>query len=176
MRRKNTTTDMLTDCIIESFLLLLRDNDYDQITISEIADKAGVNRSTYYRHFTSKDGIVCAYYENLLVEYMQTTPLPDLGAMEGYLYKLFSIMATHRNELLLIHRSGHSHLLLNVFNQYFIAKSNHADDLRAYYHAGGIFNCNLFWFDHNMDMEPKKLAALAVSAFPHDFIPLVTHK
>lgn len=176
MRRKNTTTGMLKQYIIDSFLLLLKDSDYEQITISEITGKAGVNRSTYYRHFASKDAIVCAYYENLLVEHMQTTPLPDLTAMERYLCKLFSMMAEHRDELLLIYRSGRSHLLLHVFNEYFIDKSNHTDDLRAYYHAGGIFNCNLFWFEHDMSMEPKELAALAISAFPQDFMSFIRHE
>lgn len=175
MKRKNTTTRMLKQSIIDSFLLLLKDSDYEQITISEITGTAGVNRSTYYRHFTSKDNIICAYYENLLVEHMQTTPLPDLAEMEGYLCKLFLIMAEHKDELLLIYRSGRSHLLLHVFNQYFIDKSNRTDDLRTYYHAGGIFNCNLFWFEHDMDTEPRELAALAVSAFPQDFISLVRH-
>lgn len=34
-----------------ALLSLMRDKDFDQITISEVAQKAGVNRGTFYAHF-----------------------------------------------------------------------------------------------------------------------------
>ena len=35
----------------EAFLLLLEQKDYDAITVKEICQKAGVNRSTFYLHY-----------------------------------------------------------------------------------------------------------------------------
>ncbi|MDO5294492.1 MAG: TetR/AcrR family transcriptional regulator [bacterium] len=167
---------MMKEYIIESFLLLLQENKYEQITIGEITVKAGVNRSTYYRHFNSKDDIICAYFENLLVDYMDNAFVPDLSALEDYLLPLFTIMYKNKKELMCIHKSGHSHLLLHVFNKYFITRNNNSSNLTTlqfYYHAGGIFNINQFWFDQDMNIPPKEMAKLAVNTFPKEYLPLV---
>ena len=176
MRKKNITSEMMKQYIVESFLLLLEHNNYDEITIGEITAKAGVNRSTYYRHFSSKEDIITEYYKSLLVSYMNATPLPDVSSMENYLFHLFTNMMHDKKELLLIHESGHSYLLLKAFNEHFIQKNtSDIHTMKSYYHSGGIFNCNLFWFEHKMQISPKKMAQLAVQAFPSDYISLVQH-
>ncbi|MDR0249377.1 MAG: TetR/AcrR family transcriptional regulator [Oscillospiraceae bacterium] len=58
MKRKNTTTQMMKGYIAESLLLLIIQKAYSDISIGEIAGRAGVNRSTYYRNFALKEGIV----------------------------------------------------------------------------------------------------------------------
>ena len=47
--RRNPAVPDLTECMIQSVLILLRDKTLEEITVKEIAEKAGVNRSTYYR-------------------------------------------------------------------------------------------------------------------------------
>lgn len=46
------------EMIVRAFRKLLRDSDYKDITLSEIADEAGLARMTLYRHFRSKDNIL----------------------------------------------------------------------------------------------------------------------
>ena len=45
---KYYTTALLMD---EALLFLLEKKDYEFITIKEICEKAGVNRSTFYLHY-----------------------------------------------------------------------------------------------------------------------------
>ena len=56
----------MCDYIVEAMFILLREKDFENIRISEIADLAGVNRSTYYRHFHSRQDIARFYYQRLL--------------------------------------------------------------------------------------------------------------
>ena len=58
MRRKNTTTEMMMGYMCSALLELMLEKDYAKISIGEIAKKAGVDRSSYYRHFKSKDHII----------------------------------------------------------------------------------------------------------------------
>ena len=51
MRRKNTTTEMMMGYMCSALLELMLEKDYAKISIGEIAKKAGVDRSSYYRHF-----------------------------------------------------------------------------------------------------------------------------
>lgn len=49
---------MIKDYISQALLLLMQKKSYSQITIQEITKEAGVNRSTYYRNFNSKETII----------------------------------------------------------------------------------------------------------------------
>ena len=48
MKRKNVTSDMMRGYMADALLMLMAKKDYANITISEITQKAGVNRSTFY--------------------------------------------------------------------------------------------------------------------------------
>jgi AcrR family transcriptional regulator len=54
--------------IFEALMLLMDEKPYDKITVSDIADKAGVARPTFYRNYNDKDEVV---YE-FLVKYFST--------------------------------------------------------------------------------------------------------
>ena len=46
--------NFLKECMADALTELMRENDYAKITINEIADRAGVNRSTWFRSFGDK--------------------------------------------------------------------------------------------------------------------------
>jgi AcrR family transcriptional regulator len=41
---------------------------YEQIGISEITEKAGVARTSFYRNFTGKDDVIHPYLDNILCD------------------------------------------------------------------------------------------------------------
>ncbi len=57
MKRK-TQIDFSKKTISEAFFKLVQKYDFDKITISQIADEAGISRATFYRHFDSLESIV----------------------------------------------------------------------------------------------------------------------
>ena len=42
-------------CIMDALLQLMHTKDYDDITITDITERAGVSRMSYYRNYHSKD-------------------------------------------------------------------------------------------------------------------------
>ena len=70
MRRKAVTTEMLKTDLAESLLRLLAVKPFAEITVREIADGAGVDRSTYYRHFTSREDVLEDYLGGLVNRYI----------------------------------------------------------------------------------------------------------
>ena len=60
--RSNTITPLLKTCIVHALLLLLEEKELDAISVTEIVARAGVNRSTYYRHFSSKADVARYFY------------------------------------------------------------------------------------------------------------------
>ncbi len=47
--------------LVEALLFLLEEKPYHKISIKEIAEKADLDRSTFYRHFDSKQALLERY-------------------------------------------------------------------------------------------------------------------
>ena len=86
--KRNATTKMTKTYMVTSLFLLMEHQPFTAITISDIAKKAGVNRSTYYRHFNSKEEIVYYFVEQVLDEFSKT--ISTNIDLYHYLLQLFS--------------------------------------------------------------------------------------
>lgn len=61
--------------ITNAFFNLLEQEDYDTISMSQIADHAGVSRMTLYRYFSDKSKIIRRYFEEViqqLLDHLET--------------------------------------------------------------------------------------------------------
>ena len=87
-RSKNSITSSL---MIEALLLLLEKEEYDFISVKDICEKAGVNRSTFYIYYNTKD--------DLLVETMK---LISKRLLSNFDYDAFMIKADDENNFQLI--------------------------------------------------------------------------
>jgi len=61
-RRARRTRELLADAL----LALGAENELDDLAVGDLADGAGVSRSTFYQHFASKDDFLLRSWVNLL--------------------------------------------------------------------------------------------------------------
>jgi len=158
---------MMKEYIADSLLVLMANKSFDDITIGEITTKAGVNRSTYYRNFTSKEQIIKFYYSKLMYGYLETIGKKD--TFFDYLNKMFTYFYNHKSELLLIYSNGIAYLILEALNETFTShnQSNTFDEkFKLYYHTGGIYNTFLLWFSEDMHQSPKNMSKLTIQTLP----------
>ena len=67
LRLSNEESNRITRESIEiAFIALLSEKDMEQITLSEVARRAGVSRSALYRNYPSKDAILEAVFHTIL--------------------------------------------------------------------------------------------------------------
>ena len=59
--RVKRTKKALTD----SFVKLMHEKSFEDITVNELCDEAGVRRATFYKHYTDKFDFLTAYIGNL---------------------------------------------------------------------------------------------------------------
>lgn len=162
--------------MVESLFQLLSRKRFPEITISEIVLRAGVNRSTYYRHFYQKEDIIFYFLDNVMNQYiLEITPNIDTLT---YLENMFRYFENYRSELLLIYDNGLSSILLNVLNQY-LGMTDYDKEIfileqyKSAYHIEGIFNYFLVWFSRRMKDSPKEMAKNIIEIFPIDFKPFL---
>lgn len=62
--------------IMEALLELLHEKNIQQVTVSELCRKVGINRSTFYLHFLDVYDVLEKMAELILTEMVQTAPPP----------------------------------------------------------------------------------------------------
>ena len=175
---KTTAPSNLSGCIVQSLLLLLQDKSIEEISVKEIVEKAGVNRSTYYRHFDTKQDVVRHFYQLRLDEYLSCVS-EDISA-STYLTGMFESFLRYKKELILLDQRGLSFLLLEELNTriaqvHGISKAA-VHSLACNYHIGGVFNSFRYWLFEDMATPPDKLANQCLIFLPRDFCPHLLHK
>ena len=168
--KNNTTNFLMKECITKSLLLLLHEKPLDAISVLEIVGKAGVNRSTYYRHFQTKQAVIRYYYRCRLDACLQTAS--EACSLERYFTEIFTSFWQHKDELILLEDRSLSYLLLEEMNSRLsCAETDPVRLLYLNYHFGGVFNSFRYWLNSGMTIPPEVLARQCVAILPEDFTP-----
>ena len=167
MRRKNTTHEMMMGYMAGALLELMLEKDYTKISIGEIAKKAGVDRSSYYRHFKSKEDIISFFFDMVLKESLEG--YTNLSSIDFtlYIHSIYTAFFNYRKEILLIHYANLSFLLLDVLSKRFQFSELAKDfplskQYELSYIIGGIYNNLIFWMSRDMKESPDELTEISL--------------
>lgn len=61
MKRKNIAHDLVVESITQALLELMEQKPFGEITVSELCDRAGVSRISFYRNYSSMPDILVQY-------------------------------------------------------------------------------------------------------------------
>ncbi|MEI4367123.1 TetR/AcrR family transcriptional regulator [Streptococcus suis] len=92
------------DYIQEALLQLIQQKEYDKITITDIAKRAGVTRISFYRNFESKDAILELALKSAFQAYQAkhgTDSFPELFAFFQQNKDLIDCLFKSRKEILI---------------------------------------------------------------------------
>lgn len=167
MRRKNTTHEMMMGYMATALLELMLERDYAKISIGEIAKKAGVDRSSYYRHFKSKEDIISFFFDMVLKESLDG--YTNLSSIDFtlYIHSIYTAFFNYRKEILIIHYANLSFLLLDVLSKRFQFSELAKDfplskQYELSYIIGGIYNNLIFWMSRDMKETPDELTEISL--------------
>ena len=173
MRRKSITSEMMKSYIADALLLLMENKAFQDITVSEIVKKAGVNRSTYYRHFETKEDVIIYYLDNLSLELIEWEKRQKLD-FKQHLIRMYEHYYNHKKQMMTIYKSGQAQLLLEVLKKYLVSDRHTdkttKDQYSIAFHIGGTFNQFLLWFSRNMEDSPADMAKYTLSLVPDTYI------
>lgn len=171
--------------ISETFITLLNERDFKTISITEIVNKAGVNRGTFYKHYAYKEDILKEIqdhfleqltimlednYQGICYSKLKTEPLSDA---------LFIFISEHRNFFhLAIHSVGFLNFQLHfsaVLKQFLIGNffptarySLKSQKLLGAYIANGIYGYLVEWDETNYASSTTETAQQLTDIFVLD--------
>jgi len=151
---------LVTSYLTEALLLLMKKKDYQDISVTEICEKAGVTRMSFYRNFTSKEEILEKWLFSVTDSFLAASGISYKNdSPHDYFVKLFTHMKQHREICLTLHRAGLMHLVKDQFDRVFLEiHQDEYDDYKSYFLSGGIYNVFLLWLLNGCREEPEEIA------------------
>lgn len=164
--------------IVDALLKLMDKYDYNNITISQIAQYAEIDRRTYYRHFSSKEDILSSYIRNIAKEYESF--ILDLQSFDtkSIAISFFSICQQHEKDLHRLHKHKLLPLLLDEFDHLFLTYHNkflhkvegfeqyESVDYVVPFFVGGFWHMLQRWIADDMNKTPEQLADIVLQFLP----------
>ncbi|MCL2403540.1 MAG: TetR/AcrR family transcriptional regulator [Coriobacteriia bacterium] len=155
---------------------LMREKDYSNITISELSEKAGLDRRTFYRHFKSKDEILNLIIVEAFHKHIEALKgLSDMGAYEiNKAY--FELLTEYKDPLILFKKHDLLPIVQKRISEYlpllyemFPAKEAHENMSWALtYKAGGVWGVTERWIEGGAKETPEEMAQLVSLCAPHE--------
>jgi AcrR family transcriptional regulator len=87
--------------IFEALMILMDEKPYDKITVSDITEKAGIARQTFYRNYDDKDDVVFEYIKNAINTDLLNIEISENSKKQNDIVLMFNYayMIKHRDTL-----------------------------------------------------------------------------
>lgn len=160
---KKLLNSITCESIIEALFLLMERKDYKSISITELANKAGVGRASFYRNFKDKDDVIVKYLEEQSVVWAKDLKKPNLTSID-IAESLFTYFKGQERVLKLLYKAGLSHLVLkSIYNV--CGPTSEQSNAIAYANAcivGALYMWCDEWIKRGMQESPKEMVNLIV--------------
>lgn len=167
MNRKQELNAFIKSCITDALLLLMQEKTFEEITITELTQTAGVGRASFYRNFKSKQDVLAQHLSDLLVEWGKD--FETKGDKDYFNESLFRHFYKHKDVYLLLYQQGLSNLIYDSIRQAFKFDES-ANNIERYVKstfAGLVFGMVDEWMRQGMQESPEELLFLIAQAAPN---------
>ena len=172
--RSHTKTDRrilrTRDALGDALVALLHEKSFDDITVQEVLDRAGVGRSTFYVHYRDKDDLFMSDVEDFFE--MCSTVLRRHGASakrlapvreffthvrEARKFHAALVKSDKLNDVLTLGRGSFARSIEERLQMAGIKMDKVQRAARAHALAGSLFSLLDWWIDKGMKVEPQEM-------------------
>lgn len=137
--------------ITNALLELMKEKDYDSISITDIVEKAGLSRVTYYRHFNSKEDIIKRYFQLTKEKFVKQAVGNSMAENNEFMVlALFMFFKSNMEANKALRKSHLDKMLLDYLTYEFMESLPvKLDKYFAIFLAGALFNVLVHWLDND---------------------------
>jgi len=163
--------DRTKQWVLQALVDLLKHKRYEEITAQDLANRSGIARQTYYRHFRDKREILEYFVDDMYDDFLfdQSAPI-DPHEVFRVIFEVFYA----RREILIGLKDGDllgviQSKLMEYCNQFLEMVSHEQTSVAAettlWYQVGGTVTVSVQWIKNNMKQSPAELAHLVGTFF-----------
>lgn len=155
------------NCLFDALVDLLEEKDIKDISVTELTQKAGVCRSTFYRNYNEVSDILVQFLKEWPLGFEATMTYDDY-TNEGRVREYYNYLEANADLFRILVRPEYQHLLLESMESAFygpfrpiVEQMGFVDDYEIAGVTGTIFMVTRDWFLH--DMVPPKEEMIPLS-------------
>ena len=162
-RRSQRTRHLLGEALVE----LIREKDYNTITVSDIIDRANIGRSTFYAHYHDKDDLLVGELDRVIEVLSRRIPdheespfFPSLGLFRhvGEEYELYKALLWGSGiDLLIKHLQKSLSKRIEQGLQESRKEFNVPLPILASFIAGSFLTLLKWWLENKMIYSPEEM-------------------
>lgn len=163
MNKRREENQRVKSSITNALLELLRQKNISDISITEIVERAGVARASFYRNYASKESVLTTLIDDVLEDYRST-----LRDVREYFYTYENVMRSfeyfkrYGKYALELHKLGYGSLILEKLNQFHeeVAGTmpyNSIERYRLYIYIGALYNTAMVWLQNGADKSVQEI-------------------
>ena len=165
-RRIVRTRDILGDAL----MALMHEKSFDDITVQEVLDRAGVGRSTFYTHYRDKDDLFLSDVEEFFERFATSlerrgasgrrlAPVSEIFAHVRESRELYAALVTSGklNDIQELGRGVFARSIERRLKEMASESSGNWQVAQSYALAGSLFSLLDWWINKGMIAEPKEM-------------------
>lgn len=154
---KENQTTFLKLCLADALLLLMKENEYEAINVNTICEKAGIGRTTFYRHFDSKKGKDDILIYKMDYEWMQYTFKHEEEVIKDKGLAMLHFIYENRNFFLMLYNNELIAIIMRIFEKTIIGDIPLDNDVSyvASYFTYGYFGIIYQWIKRGFADTPE---------------------
>ena len=150
--------------IISALIDLMKEKNFEDISVSEITARAGVSRVSYYRNFNNKEDILTGSLKDLITRFTEEiNSIPNHTPTRRVMTVFFHTARENAAIFNLLHRAGMDSQIQENLDQ-FILSCPHFPSLDrrrtypAYLFSGALFRLLIQWYANGMTENDSELS------------------
>ena len=155
---------------------LMQKMPYEEISVKEICDRAGVSRMSFYRYYSNKDDIFVDYCDDRFEEFYNTMKDVENLSLRQFTLEMFKFVRKYARPIEVLFKANKDFLLLDQLSGYakYVVSNLKSDFLITqknnptfpYFLAGGLFNVFVYWINNGTKYSPEEMNDMLYSIIP----------
>ncbi len=150
--------------IVGALIDLMKEKNFEDISVSEITIRAGVSRVSYYRNFDSKEDILIGSLKDLMSRFTEEiNAIPSHTPTRRVMTVFFRVARENASIFNLLHQAGMDSQIQENLDQFILSCSHFPSlDRRrtypAYLFSGALFRLLIRWYSGGMTENDTELS------------------
>lgn len=148
--------------ITNAILILLKEKEFSDISVSEITTTAQVSRISFYRNYKDKESIIKEYISLTLNEWNEKHPKSSEHTEDDILCDIFAYITEYKDFYLLLRNRGIFYFLKDIIMDALGPKEEYPNfgAYTAAFIANGIYGWIEEWFLRGMQESGEEMTRL----------------
>lgn len=176
LKKYNVESNRIARESVETALfLLMEEKDYGSISITDIVNRAGVSRSSYYRNYATKDAILSSVFDQSVDAILESMQLPLQASAPTEIYvQLFHAVQEKTSLFKIIQQANLQWAFLAQVSEHLMQRIPDDQQAKRYQLCswiGATVNVLFLWINNGMKETPEEMAQICYSEIRGELSP-----